>query len=374
MSRDVSDRGAVTPRAEAPPPPDDGDTTVPTALGHLRALVRRVGVAGQGLREAGIILFMVLAVAFFANRSPAFMTLENFRAIFVNAAILIVLAAGLTALIVARQIDISVGSTVGLTAYVSALVLADVGGVPFVVVALIAVVLGSLLGLFNGFLVAVMRVPAIIATLGTLFVYRGAIFFIEGGRQIHAHELPGGFRQLSGLTFVKVPILIWVSLTIALLVGLALAYTRWGRDLYAIGSNPEAADYVGLAPRRVIMGGFVLMGALAGLGGFLFVLRFATVNVVAASGLEFDVVAAVVIGGVNIFGGSGRVFGAVLGAILLAMLTRGLILMHIPEFWKVVLTGAAIVGTLALDAYLTGRRQERLRAARRPHLVGGGGP
>jgi rhamnose transport system permease protein len=352
------------------------DETRTATLGELelvpqswaRRLFGRLGTLGQGFREAGIVLFMLVAVAFFATQSPAFLTIANFRSILVNGAIVIVLASGLTALVVARQIDISIGSTVGLTAYVSALVMADLGDVPFVLVALLAVALGSLLGLVNGLLVAVLRIPAIIATLGALFMYRGAIFLVQGGRQINAHELPHAFLQLSRMTVARVPILIWVSLSIAVVVGLALAYTRWGRDLYAIGSNPQAAGYVGLHPRRLVIGAFVLMGALAGLGGFLYVLRFATVNVGAATGLEFDVVAAVVIGGVNIFGGAGRVFGAVLGAILLSMLARGLILMHIPEFWKVVLTGAAIVGALALDAFLTRRRQERLRTARRPHL------
>lgn len=334
--------------------------------------MNRLGALGQGFREAGIVLFALLAIAFFATQSPAFLTVANLGAILVNGAMLIVLAAGLTALVVARQIDISIGSAVGLTAYVSAMVMSQAGELPFILVALLAVVLGSLLGLFNGFLVAVMRVPAIIATLGTLFVYRGALFIVSGGRQIPAGELPAAFRELSRATVAGVPILIVISLAIALLIGLALAYTRWGRGLYAIGSNPEAAAYVGLAPKRLVVGAFVLMGALAGLGGFLYVLRFATVNVVAASGLEFDVVAAVVIGGVNIFGGSGRVFGAVLGAILLTLVTRGLILMRIPEFWKVVLTGAAIVGALALDGYLERRRDRRLARRRRPHLVGGG--
>jgi rhamnose transport system permease protein len=217
-----------------------------SVLAHpIRRLFGRLGALSQGFREAGIILFMLLAVGFFATQSPAFLTFDNLRAILVNAAIVIVLAAGLTALIVARQIDISIGSTVGLTAYVSALVLADFGQLPFLLVALLAVVLGALLGLFNGFLVAIMRVPAIIATLGTLFVYRGAIFLIQGGRQINAHELPPAFLQLSRLTVARVPLLIWVSLGIALLVGLALAYTRWGRDLYAIGSNPEAGGGAG---------------------------------------------------------------------------------------------------------------------------------
>jgi rhamnose transport system permease protein len=326
----------------------------------------------RGFREAGIIGFILLAIIVFTTQSPAFFTVGTLRSVLVNSSIVIVLAAGLTALVVARQIDISIGSTVALTAYVSAMVLSDFGDVPAVAVAGLAMALGAVLGLFNGVLVAILKVPAIIATLGTLFAYRGLVHVVAGGRQIGAAALPPEFRELSRTAWLGIPSLIWISLSIALVIGLALAYTRWGRDLYAIGSNPEAADYVGLRPQKLIIAAFVLMGAVAGLGGFLFLMRFTTVHSGSAWALEFEVVAAVVIGGVAIFGGSGRVFGAVLGAILLTMLGRGLILMHIPEFWKVVLTGAAIVGALAFDGLLERRRDLQLRRQRRPHLVEGG--
>jgi rhamnose transport system permease protein len=152
---------------------------------------------------------------------------------------------------------------------------------------------------------------------------------------------------------------------VAVLIGLVIAYTPWGRSLYVVGSNPDAARFAGISTDRVVFAALVLVGATAGLGGFLYVMRYASVGVRAGIGMDFEVISAVVVGGVAIFGGAGRVLGAVLGVIMLNTLGRGFVLMDLPEFWKVVATGGAIIAAVSVDATVARRRARRIRMNRR---------
>src|SRR5207244_7654088 len=166
-----------------------------------------------------------------------------------------------------------------------------------------------------------------------------------------------------------VPALAWIALGVALIGAAVLRFASWGRDFYSIGSNPEAGRLAGIAVGRRVMTAFAISGALAGLGGFMFAARFASVDAVAGRGFEFDVVTAVVIGGVNVFGGSGTVLGAVLGAILVATINDGFTLLKISEFWKIFFEGTAIVAAVTIDALITQRLQELLRRRRRAELL-----
>ena len=328
-----------------------------------------LAVAVFRLREAGILLALGAAVTFFAIRAPNFLSIGNWQGIAQNVAIVVVVGVGETLVVLTRNIDLSVGSIVGLTAYLSAATFSHHGGTPLPLVALIAVAIGLGLGLVNGVLVAIARVPAIIATLATLAIYRGVDVQITGGGNITAYELPDRFLEIASTRPAGVPTLAWIAAGAAIVGAAALRWAPWGRDLYAIGSNPEAARFAGIRVGRRVIAAFATSGALAGLGGFLWASRFPTVDAVQAKGFELDVITAVVIGGVNVFGGSGTILGVVLGALLVATIQNGFTLLRISEFWRLFFNGFAIVVAVTIDALLTRRLQEALRRRRADTLA-----
>jgi rhamnose transport system permease protein len=316
------------------------------------------------LREIGILAALLVAIVFFTIRAPHFLSVGNWQGIAQNVAIVVVVGVGEMVVVLTRNIDLSVGSIVGLSAYLSAATFAHHPGTSIVVVALIAMAVGFGLGLVNGLLVGVGRIPSIIATLATLAIYRGIDAQITGGENITAYELPDRFLKLASTRPAGVPTLAWLAVAVACVGAAVLRWMPWARDFYAIGSNPEAARFAGIPTVRRVITAFVISGALAGLGGFLFAARFPTVDAVAAKGFELDVITAVVIGGVNVFGGSGTVLGVVLGALLVATIQNGFILLRISEFWRLFFNGFAIVVAVTLNALLTRRLQDALRRRR----------
>jgi rhamnose transport system permease protein len=328
-----------------------------------------LAAAAFRLREFGIFVALAFTVLFFSIRATNFATVGNWQDIATDVAMVVVVAVGETMVVLTRNIDLSVGSIAGLTAYVSSNTLAHHHDLPLIVVALIAIGIGLACGIGNGLLVAVGRVPAIIATLATLSIYRGVLFEVTHGQNVFASQLPQGFLDFAARKPAGLPSLAWIALGVALVGAVVLRWAPWARDFYAIGSNPDAARLAGIRVGRRIMTAFAISGALAGLGGFMFAARFASVDAVAGRNFEFDVVTAVVIGGVNVFGGSGTVLGAVLGAVLVATIQNGFTLLRISEFWKIFFDGAAIVAAVTADALITKRIQELLRRRRRAELL-----
>ena len=317
------------------------------------------------LRELGIGIALVVTVLLFSLRATNFATVGNWQDIASDVAMVVVVAVGETMVILTRNIDLSVGSIAGLSAYLSAQTLTVNNGLPIVLIALIAVGVGLAAGLVNGLLVAVGRIPAIIATLATLSIYRGLVFEATGGDYVFPDELPQSFQNLAAEKPLGLPFLAWVALGVALAGAAVLRWAPWARDFYAIGSNPDAARLVAVPVVRRVITAFVISGALAGLGGFMFAVRFANVDTNSARGFELDVVTAVVIGGVNVFGGSGTILGATLGALLVAVIDNGFTLLKFSEFWKIFFEGTAIVVAVTVDALIKGRVQEALRRRRR---------
>jgi rhamnose transport system permease protein len=340
----------------------------------MRTLTR--GISAQSLvsaafrlRELGIGIALVLTVLLFSDRATNFATVSNWQDIASDVAMVVVVAVGETMVVLTRNIDLSVGSIAGLSAYLSADTLATYHGLPIAVMALIAVGVGLAAGLVNGLLVAVGRIPAIIATLATLSIYRGLLFEATGGNYVFPNELPQSFQNLAAEKPLGLPFLAWVALGVALAGGAVLRWAPWARDFYAIGSNPDAARLVAVPVTRRVMTAFVISGALAGLGGFMYAVRFANVDTNSARGFELDVVTAVVIGGVNVFGGSGTILGATLGALLVVVIDNGFTLLKFSEFWKIFFEGTAIVVAVTLDALIKRRVQDSLRRRRRAGLI-----
>lgn len=316
------------------------------------------------VREIGLLIVLLAVVVLISVQVPRFLSIGNLQQILLAASILAIVGVGQTLVILTRNIDLSVGSMVGLSAFVSANTLAENPGIGVVGAIGLGCVLGVAMGAFNGLLVTVGKVPAIVATLGTLYVYRGLDFYIAGGKQVDASDVPQGYLNLATTRILGVPNLVLFTVAIVAIFAYLLRASRTGRQLYAIGSNPEAARLVGVKRDRLVFGTFVVSGLLCGLAGVLWGARFATVDARAATGLELEVIAAVVVGGVNIFGGSGTVLGAALGAIVLGTVGNGLTLLKISPFWLQAVNGAAILIAVTVDALIT-RRLQRALAKRR---------
>ncbi len=267
-------------------------------------------------------------------------------------------------MIITRNVDLSVSSILGLTAYLTGRLFVDQPALPMLVVVAVAVAVGAGLGAVNGLLVAYGRVPALVITLGTLYVYRGIVLTWAGGDRIDAGELPSSFLALGTRSVLSIPVLTIIAFAVLAAVGYYLHVHRGGRELYAIGSDPDAAVLYGLPVHKRVVAAFVLSGALAGLAGVLFAARYGTVSSGAGTGLELQAVAAVVIGGVAIFGGSGTVWGAAIGAFLLVTINRALPILGIPDFWQRAVVGVLILAAIVLDRYLSARQARKLLEAR----------
>lgn len=316
------------------------------------------------VRELGLIVVLALLIGVTAAAEPRFVDPDALRNLLRNATILGLLVVGQTLVLITRNLDLSVGSVLGLSAFMTGDLLASNPGMPIPIIFVLGILLGCAAGVVNGVLVAYGRIPALVVTLGTLYIYRGLAFVWTGGSQVSAHELPGGFLGIGTSTLVGVPTVTLFTIVALVGVGWALRSYRAGRELYAIGSNPDAARLAGIRSQRRVLAAFIGSGAIAGLAGVLFTARFATVDATAGSGVELQVIAAAVIGGVAIFGGSGSVWGAALGAVVLTTITSALIVLQVPAFWQLAVVGALLLAAIALDRFINLRFTERLQRRR----------
>lgn len=327
--------------------------------------VRRVAGVVLRSREIAVAAVLVAIVLLTTLKSTSFLfSADGWRDLLLTPAILLVLAVGQTVVIVTRNVDLSVGSVLGLTAYLTGKVFVAHPGIPIIAVFVIGLLFGALLGLVNGVLIAFGRVPALVITLGTLYIYRGIFLSWAGSNRINASDLPAAFNSLGTKQILTIPVLTLIAALVLAVVGYYLYTARSGRELYAIGSDPEAAKLYGLPVRRRVLVAFVISGALAGLAGVFYAARYGTVSSGAGYSIELQAVGAAVIGGVAIFGGSGTVWGAALGAFLLVTINRALPIVGISDFWQQAVVGALIIAAISLDRVLSVRQERRLIAAR----------
>lgn len=328
-------------------------------MNALRFLLRR--------REAGIAVMIVLFCLAVGTQRPQFLSLDQLRIILLLTPLIMIGAMGQMMVIVARHVDLSIGSMLGFSAMVSGLLYrfdASLFGfdVPWWTGIPLSIACGALLGLLNGVLIQLFRLPAIIVTLGTLSLYRGLTFIISNAKQIDRQWIPTeikGLSQTSILTVPKdfpiaggfnIPWIIVIALGVALLTYLFLNHTRIGRQVYAIGSNPTAAPLRGINVTAVTLLVFTISGALSGLAGIMYASRWGFVNPSnTGTGFEFQVIAAVVIGGVSINGGVGTVLGTMLGVLLLGCVAAALPLLGIPGTSQAAIYGAVILVALLID-------------------------
>jgi rhamnose transport system permease protein len=322
-------------------------------------LVRRVFV----VRELGILLALALLVGFTTASNPRFLSAQSIKDLLLGSTILAILAVGQAIVVITRNVDLSVGSILGLSAFATGSLFVASPGLPIPVAVLVGLAVGAACGVVNGGLIAAARVPALVVTLGTLYVFRGVDYTWATGRQINAADMPEAFLRLGTATVLRVPVPVVTLIALAVLVitGYYLRAYRGGRELYAIGSEPGAARLSGIPVGRRVFAAFVASGTLAGLAGVLYAARFGTLDANAGLGSELNVVAAVVVGGVAIFGGSGSVYGAALGAVLLTTIGSALPVLGIDPFWQRAAVGALILAAIGLDRALAVRIGRSLR-------------
>ena len=355
-------------RAEA-----DEESVIRAATGQLER-GRRVSVAAvEGararrltewvfrVRELGIVVVLALLIVVTGILEPRFLEAASLRNLALNASIFAILAAGQTLVLITRNVDLSVGSVLGLAAFMAGDLLSKNPGMPLPLVFVLGMALGAACGLLNGVLTTWGRVPALVVTLGTLYAFRGLCFLWTDGRQVNAETLPDAFLNIGTDSILGVPYMVLIALVVILIVGQWLRDYRAGRELYAIGSNPDGARLAGVRSDRRVLTAFVLAGALAGLGGVLFTARFGTVDATAGVGYELTVIAAAVVGGVAIFGGTGSVYGAALGALLLGTITSSLIVLRVQAFWQLAAIGALLLVAIAFDRLVALRVEAALR-------------
>ena len=328
------------------------------------AISRKPGGIGRA-REIGILAALVIVVIAATAKNPNFLfSTDGWRDLLLTPSILVLVAVGQAIVIITRNVDLSVGSVMGLTAYLTGRLFVDVPGIPIVVVVLAAVLLGAFLGLVNGALVAFAKVPAMVITLGTLYAYRGINVLWTGSDRINASDMPKDFLGLGTQQILFIPVLSIIAVIVLALAAWYLRNTRGGREYYAIGSDPAAAELYGLRVTRRVLSAFVLSGALAGLAGVFYAARYGSISSQAGSGWELDAVGAAVIGGIAITGGVGTVWGAAIGAVLLMTINRALPILGIPDFWQRAVVGVLIIGAIVLDRVLAVRQRRQLIEAR----------
>ena len=305
-----------------------------------------------------VALFVVLVAL-----NPAYFSLQTLAMIFASSQILCLLALGATLVMLTRNIDVSVGSTVGLCAIAVGVALNNGYGLATAIA--FALAIGALAGAFNGLLVVGLRIPAIVATLGTLGLYRGVMLLWTGGKWIEG--LPDSLKSLSEPAFIGVSPLGWLVLALLLAGGWLLSRTAFGRDFYAVGDNLAAARQLGVAVNRTRMLPFTLNGMLAACAGIVFAAQIGFVPNQTGSGLEMKAIAACVLGGISLLGGTGTLLGAFLGAFFLTQIDTVLVLFRLPAWWNDFIAGLVLLGVLVLDGRLRqalARHQRALKYSR----------
>jgi rhamnose transport system permease protein len=337
------------------------DTRQETAGKPPRVSSRRLTERVFRVRESGIIAVLIVFVAITVSIEPRFASQQEVQFILANTTIFALLALGETMVIVSRNVDLSIGSVVGLSAYVSASLFGKIHGIPIVVVFLVGLGIGLAVGVANGLMVAIGRVPSLVVTLATLYIVRGLDILIVGGNEVVAQTLPNAFIEIPRAGVYGVP---YLAIVIAVVIGIGAYYLRSyrsGRELYAIGSNPEAARLAGIPVGRRVFTAFAVSGAIAGVAGVLWAAQYQTVDSNAGTGYELTVIASVVVGGVAIFGGSGSAVGAAIGALLLQTINSALYVLGISPFWDQAIAGALLLAAITLDRIISLRLTAALR-------------
>ncbi|MDN5314314.1 MAG: rhamnose transport system permease protein [Clostridiales bacterium] len=318
------------------------------------------------LRDLGLVLFIVLLSIFIQFRNDQFLTISNLNNMIINACIMGILAVGMMMVIITGGIDLSIGATLALSGMSSAMFVRDNPQASIIFAILIAIGVGMAAGFINGLLVGKGGVLPLIATLGMMNVYRGLTYIIAGGAWVSAYQMNDAFKAIAFVELIGINSLIWIAVFVFVVAYYFLEYTRTGRRIYAVGSNYEASQISGTNVDNIQIMVYTIMGGIAGLSGILWVSRFASAQGDTAQGFEMNVIAACVLGGVSISGGSGKVPGVALGTLLLGILRNALPLLKVSPFWQDAIYGLIIMIAIIVNVMV--KRTVDKRNLQRRHI------
>jgi len=300
-----------------------------------------------------LLIFTFLSLAY-----PRFITILNLTNIMKQQIPNLIVAVGITFVLINGEIDISIGGTIGLVTIVTAKTIVSSG----ILAGIIAgISIGVLVGLFNGFVVIKGRIPSFIVTLGMMYMTRSIAYVVTKGFSIGG--LPEKFKQFYGSTFLKIPIVIIIVIVIYAIAYIASTRTIWGKNLYAVGSNKKAANLSGIDSSMVKFKTFIILGFLVGVAGVILVSRLGGVQAETGRGFEFAVISAVIIGGCSLYGGEGNVLQSIIGVFIIALIRNGLNLSHMDLYWQEFVTGAVIIIAVLLDTWRV-RLRERFSVSK----------
>lgn len=311
-------------------------------------------------RETSLLMLIALLLIIVTMRSPGFVSGKNIQRILNDTSILVMVSIGQFFMILSGGIDLSVGSIIGFSGMAASMLNESNPALPAIVVLLAGVSIGMLLGAINGFVVAFGKVPPIIVTLGSMSIFRGLTFVLSKGQWVTAHEMTESYMQLPHGNFLGVSNLIWWGVLVSVLLYYFSNYTRSGRQVYALGGNKTAAKFVGINERKITMMIFTISGLVSGLAGVMWTARYAAAVNETATGFEFQTVAACVIGGVSISGGSGAVPGVILGALFIGIINNALPVVNLSPFYQLLIQGTIMLFAMLINTLSEKRREKKL--------------
>jgi len=316
-------------------------------------------------REVTLSFILVLFIGLVSLRAPGFASPGNLNDILKDTAVLMLAASAQYLILLINGIDLSIPSMMALAGMLVSMLNKAVPDLPIPLVLLTTLSIGFVLGSVNGLLVGGLRFPPIIATLGTIAIYRALVFVVSGGQWVSAHEMSALFVSIPQRTFLGVPGILWYAGATLLLVGLFLSFTPAGRSIFAVGGNPTAARLAGIKNERVQFMAFALSGVISALAGLLYVTRYAAAQNDTAVGYELQAVAACVIGGVSVVGGSGTIVGVVLGALFLGLLYNALTVVNLSPFYQMAIQGVAILVAIIANTVVDRNNRRKMLARRK---------
>jgi|TARA_B110000240_G_scaffold100351_1_gene113623 inositol transport system permease protein len=311
--------------------------------------------------KAAPILFLIALIIGFGLANERFLSSRNMMNILTEVSIYGLLAVGMTFVILTAGIDLSVGSLLALCAMCAAYVVkggagfdaAGTGGFPWFIALGVSLAVGALAGGVHGVVITKFKVPAFVVTLGGMSAYRGLTLLIGNGGPISGFDKPTRSFGRGDILGLPIPVLLFI--TVAILAILVLRYTNFGRHVYAVGGNEEAAHLAGVDVQKTLMKVYIMIGVLAGLAGFILSARLNSAEATAGTSYELRVIASVVIGGTSLFGGIGTIFGTIIGALTIGVLINGLVMLNIQSYWQLIIVGIIIVAAVGFDAYVKSR-------------------
>lgn len=318
----------------------------------------------MNLREQGLLLFIIIICVLVQIRNPAFLSMSNINDLLRNTSILAILAVGMMMVLLTGGIDLSIGATIALSGMVTAMTVSKIPTLHPVLAILEGMCIGLVVGCLIGFLIAQFKIIPIIVTLGLMNVVRGITYLVSGGKWVSAYQMPDSFKNIATGSIFGINNLILIAVIVYVIFYYFINHTRTGRRIYAVGSNAEAAEISGIPKKQIITLVYALMGMLSGLAGVLWVSKFASAQGDTATGYEMHVIAACVLGGVSISGGSGRVGGLILGTILFGILNNALPLINVSPFWQSAIQGFVILAAIITNVLVKRNSDEKARKIR----------